>query len=89
VALDALSTEQPRHAAVVILVVSGLASLAAYWLHAARTERPLFPLALFNVDTFRVGILGNLFSRVGSGAMPYLIPLLMQVALGYSPMHAG
>ena len=88
-ALDALSTEQPRHAAVVILVVSGLASLAAYWLHAARTERPLFPLALFNVDTFRVGILGNLFSRVGSGAMPYLIPLLMQVALGYSPMHAG
>jgi len=88
-ALDALSTEQPRHAAVVILVVSGLASLAAYWLHAARAERPLFPLALFNVDTFRVGILGNLFSRVGSGGMPYLIPLLMQVALGYSPMHAG
>jgi EmrB/QacA subfamily drug resistance transporter len=88
-ALDALSTEQPRHAAVVILIVSGLASLAAYWLHAARTERPLFPLALFDVDTFRVGILGNLFSRVGSGAMPYLIPLLMQVALGYSPMHAG
>jgi hypothetical protein len=36
-----------------------------------------------------VGILGNLFSRMGSGAMPYLIPLLMQVALGYSPMHAG
>jgi MFS family permease len=88
-ALDALSTEQPRHAAVVILVVSGLASLAAYWLHAARADRPLFPLALFNVATFRVGILGNLFSRVGSGAMPYLIPLLMQVALGYSPMHAG
>jgi MFS family permease len=88
-ALDALSTEQPRHAAVVILVVSGLASLVAYWLHAARAERPLFRLALFTVETFSVGILGNLFSRVGSGAMPYLIPLLMQVALGYSPMHAG
>jgi EmrB/QacA subfamily drug resistance transporter len=88
-ALDALSTEQPRHAAVVILTVSGLASLVAYWLHAARAERPLFSLALFKVDTFRVGILGNLFSRVGSGAMPYLIPLLMQVALGYSALHAG
>ncbi len=88
-ALDALSTEQPRHAAVVILIVSGLASLVAYWLHAARAEQPLFPLALFKVETFSVGILGNLFSRVGSGAMPYLIPLLMQVALGFSPMHAG
>ena len=87
--LDALSEEQPRHAAVLILVVSGLASLVAYWLHAARVERPLFPLPLFKVDTFSVGILGNLFSRVGSGGMPYLIPLLMQVSLGYSPLHAG
>jgi len=87
--LNALSDQQPRHAAVVILVVSGLAALVAYWLHAVRAGRPLFPLALFKVDTFRVGILGNLFSRMGSGGMPYLIPLLMQVALGYSPMHAG
>jgi EmrB/QacA subfamily drug resistance transporter len=89
IALNALSAEQPQHAAVVILMVSGLASLVAYWLHAARTEHPLFPLALFKVHTFSVGILGNLFSRVGSGGMPYLIPLLMQVAMGYSPMHAG
>jgi len=89
VALNALSGEQPRHAAVVILVVSGLASVAAYWLHAVRAERPIFPLPLFTVPTFSVGILGNLFSRVGSGGMPYLIPLLLQVALGYSPMQAG
>jgi EmrB/QacA subfamily drug resistance transporter len=88
-ALNALSDQQPRHATVVILIVSGLASLVAYWLHAARADRPLFSLALFKVDTFSVGILGNLFSRVGSGGMPYLIPLLMQVSLGYSPMHAG
>ena len=87
--LNALSAQQPGHASVVILIVSSLASLVAYWLHAVRAERPLFSLALFTVDTFRVGILGNLFSRVGSGGMPYLIPLLMQVALGYSPMHAG
>jgi EmrB/QacA subfamily drug resistance transporter len=88
-ALNALSDQQPHHATVVILIVSGLATLVAYWLHAARAARPLFPLALFKVDTFSVGILGNLFSRVGSGGMPYLIPLLMQVSLGYSPMHAG
>jgi EmrB/QacA subfamily drug resistance transporter len=89
VALNALSAEQPQHAAVVVLVVSGLAGMVAYWLHAARTEQPLFPLALFKMHTFSVGILGNLFSRVGSGGMPYLIPLLLQVPLGYSPMHAG
>jgi EmrB/QacA subfamily drug resistance transporter len=89
IALDALSDRQPEHGVVVVLAVAGLASLVAYWLHAARTARPLFALALFKVHTFGVGILGNLFSRVGSGGMPYLIPLMMQVGLGYSPMHAG
>ena len=88
-ALSALSERQPHHGAVVVLAVAGLASLVSYWLHAARTDLPIFPLGLFKVHTFGVGILGNLFSRVGSGGMPYLIPLMMQVALGYSPMHAG
>jgi hypothetical protein len=36
-----------------------------------------------------VGILGNLFARLGSGALPFLVPLLLQVALGYSPSQAG
>ena len=89
IALDALSERQPEHGVVLVLAVAGLASLVAYWLHAARTERPLFSLALFKVHTFSVGILGNLFSRVGSGGMPYLIPLMMQVGLGYSPVQAG
>lgn len=78
-----------QHAVILVLAVFGLASLVAYWLHAARTERPLFPLALFGVQTFRVGLLGNLFSRIGSGSMPFLIPLLLQVSLGYAPMEAG
>jgi EmrB/QacA subfamily drug resistance transporter len=87
--LDAMSGRGPHAGVVLVLLVFGLAGLVAYWLHAARTEHPLFPLMLFKVHTFGVGLLGNLFSRVGSGGMPYLIPLLLQVALGYSPMRAG
>jgi EmrB/QacA subfamily drug resistance transporter len=86
--LNVLS-DRPQYGAGLVLLVFGLAALVAYWLHAARTDRPLFPLALFKVHTFGVGILGNLFSRVGSGGMPYLVPLLLQVGMGYSPMHAG
>jgi predicted MFS family arabinose efflux permease len=87
--LDAISAPGARRGLVLVLLVFGLASLAAYWLHAARTDGPLFPLSLFKVHSFAVGLLGNLFSRVGSGGMPYLIPLLMQVAMGFSPMQAG
>jgi EmrB/QacA subfamily drug resistance transporter len=87
--LDAVSDPEMSHGIVLVLLVFGLAGLAAYWLHAARADGPLFPLGLFKVHSFGVGLLGNLFSRVGSGGMPYLIPLLMQVAMGFSPMHAG
>jgi EmrB/QacA subfamily drug resistance transporter len=87
--LDGLSELGLNHASVLVLLFFGMASFVAYWLHATRTPTPLFPLRLFGVHTYRVGVLGNLFSRIGSGSMPFLIPLLLQVSLGYSPMQAG
>ncbi|HKX42153.1 MAG TPA: multidrug transporter subunit MdtD, partial [Burkholderiaceae bacterium] len=72
-----------------LLVIGGLAAMAGYWLHAARTERALFSLRLFEIPAFSIGILGNLFARLGSGAMPFLTPLFLQVGLGYSPSVAG
>jgi EmrB/QacA subfamily drug resistance transporter len=88
-ALDGLSELGLRHATVLLLILFGLVALAAYWLRAARHPAPLFPLALFKVPSFAVGLLGNLFSRIGSGSMPFLIPLLLQVTAGYTPLQAG
>ncbi|MBN0509855.1 MFS transporter, partial [Pseudomonas aeruginosa] len=59
------------------------------WLRALRIDKPLFPPNLFKARTFAVGILGNLFARLGSGALPFLTPLLLQVGLGYPPSTAG
>jgi EmrB/QacA subfamily drug resistance transporter len=87
--LDGLSGLGLRQAGVLVLMVFGLASLAAYWLHAARRPDPLFSPRLFSVPTLRIGLIGNLFARLGSSCMPFLIPLLLQVSMGYSPMQAG
>lgn len=87
--LDSLAEQDARRGAMMVLLVFGLAGLAAYWLHAARVPRPLFSLALFKVPSYSIGLLGNLFSRMGSSGMPFLIPLMLQVGLGYSPMSAG
>jgi EmrB/QacA subfamily drug resistance transporter len=87
--LDGLSELGLRHATVLMLLLFGMASFVAYWLHATRTPKPLFSPGLFGVHTFRVGVLGNLFARIGTGSMPFLIPLLLPVSLGYSPMQAG
>jgi EmrB/QacA subfamily drug resistance transporter len=88
-AIDGLSELSLQHATVLILLVFGLASLAAYWLRAAQQPHPLFPPKIFETNTFSIGLLGNLFARLGSGSMPFLIPLLLQVSLGYTPFHAG
>lgn len=87
--LDGLSDLGFRRATVLVLLMFGLAALTAYWLHAGRAKQALFPRALFAIPSFSVGILGNLFARIGAGGMPFLIPLLLQVGLGYSPMQAG
>ncbi len=89
IALDGLSGMGLGMAVVVVLMVFGLASLASYWMHALRTPNPLFSPALFSVRSLRVGLLGNLFARLGSGAAPFLIPLLLQIGLKMSPLHAG
>ncbi|MCA0326368.1 MAG: multidrug transporter subunit MdtD [Proteobacteria bacterium] len=88
-ALDGLGGLGLPHATVAVLMVLGLASLTMYWLHALKSPRPLFSPRLFELQSFRVGLLGNLFARIGSGAMPYMVPLLMQLAMGYTPTQAG
>ena len=87
--VDGLGGLGMRHATVLVLLLVGLAMLAAYWLHALKVPKPLFSPNLFRIQSFRVGILGNLFARIGSGAMPFLIPMLMQLHMGYSPAQAG
>lgn len=87
--LQGLGARQLAAAQSSLMLVGGLAALVAYWLHAARASQPLFPLSLFHTQSFAVGLLGNLFARLGSGAMPFLLPLFLQLSLGYSPAAAG
>jgi EmrB/QacA subfamily drug resistance transporter len=88
-ALDGLAGLGMATATVRVLLIIGLASIAAYALHAVRAPQPLFAPALFRVSSFSVGLLGNLFARIGSGAMPFLMPLFLQLCLGYTPFEAG
>ncbi|WP_020201048.1 MULTISPECIES: multidrug transporter subunit MdtD [Cupriavidus] len=87
--LDGLAELGFEHAVVLMLLIASMASLTAYVLHATRHRRPLFALRLFRIHTFSVGLLGNLFARIGNGAMPFLVPLTLQISLGYSPLQAG
>jgi EmrB/QacA subfamily drug resistance transporter len=71
------------------LFVVGVAAALVYVRYARRANNPLFKLALFREPNFSVGLIGNLIARIGSSAVPFLVPLLLQLQLGYSPLHSG
>lgn len=71
------------------LAAVGLASALAYLPHARRRAQPLFRLGLFREPNFGSGLLGNLLCRIGTSALPFMLPLLMQVQLGYTPLQSG
>ena len=75
--------------AILLLAVIALALLTGYGLHAVRTRFPLLNLDLFRIRTFRASVSGSFITRLGIGGIPFLLPLLYQVGLGYNPVHSG
>ncbi|MEJ4046492.1 multidrug transporter subunit MdtD [Erwinia sp. SLM-02] len=71
------------------VLVGGILLLLLYIVHARRHPSPLLPLPMFKTRTFSVGIIGNIASRLGTGCIPFLMPLMLQVGFGYTALIAG
>ncbi|WP_137389616.1 DHA2 family efflux MFS transporter permease subunit [Rhodoligotrophos defluvii] len=67
----------------------GAIMLGAYIYHALHRENPIINLRLLRYSTFRASILGGSLFRIGVGALPFLLPLLMQVGFGKSALESG
>jgi EmrB/QacA subfamily drug resistance transporter len=74
---------------VLLTFLAGFLMLYFYYRHARTDNNPIFPLNLFQVRTFRVGILGNLATRLGISAIPLLLPMMIQIAYGRSAVTSG
>ncbi len=74
---------------VVGLLVLSILLLLAYWRHSLTIAHPLLRLRLFLIRTFRSSVAGGLVTRLGIGGMPFLLPLLYQVGLGFGPLQSG
>src|ERR1700747_2047241 len=71
------------------LLVLSFALLAGYGIHGSSLPFPLLKLKLFGIRTFRAAVSGSFFTRLGIGGVPFLLPLLYQVGLGFTPIPAG
>jgi EmrB/QacA subfamily drug resistance transporter len=74
---------------VIGLVAIGTISMTLYVIHAKRTASPVLDFALLQYPTMRASIIGGFMFRVGIGALPFLLPLLLQVGFGLSPLNSG
>jgi EmrB/QacA subfamily drug resistance transporter len=74
---------------VAALVAIGSISMTLYVIHARRTASPVLDFTLLRLPTLRASIVGGFLFRLGIGALPFLLPLLMQVGFGLSPFRSG
>ena len=71
------------------LVVVGVVLLGLYVRHARRVAAPVLDLSLFRLPTFRASVAGGFAFRSGIGALPFLLPLLLQLGFGLTPFASG
>ncbi|MBM3548595.1 MAG: MFS transporter [Alphaproteobacteria bacterium] len=62
---------------------------AIYLVHAGRREKPILQLKLLRTPTLGLSLFGGSIYRVGAGAIPLLLPLMLQVGFGKSAFAAG
>jgi len=74
---------------VTAMIVVGVLCLSVYVWHAKRTPFPVLDLRLLEIPTFRIGVTGGTLTRMGIGALPFLLPFMLQLGFGYSPILSG
>ncbi len=74
---------------VAALIVGGAIAAIAYLAHARRTEAAVLDLSLFRLPTFRASVGGGFAFRIGVGAFPFLLPLLLQLGFDFTPFQSG
>ncbi len=74
---------------VIALLAVGAVCLAFYVRHAYRVSHPIIDLALLKIPTYAMASIGGFLFRMGLGALPFLLPLMLQVGFGLSALNSG
>ena len=78
----------PLSAALTLLGVGGLAAIF-YIRHASRHPHPVIDLLMFRIPTFAIAVGAGTLFRTGVGAIPFLLPLMLQIGFGMTAFASG
>ncbi|ODU55339.1 MAG: MFS transporter [Acetobacteraceae bacterium SCN 69-10] len=71
------------------LFAAAVAGGALYWRHARTQAQPVLDFGLMRIPTFRISVLSGSLSRIAVGAVPFLLPMMLQVGFGDSAARSG
>jgi EmrB/QacA subfamily drug resistance transporter len=71
-----------------VMTVGGICA-ALYYFHARRITYPIVDLTLMRIPTFAASVLGGGLARMGIGALPFLLAMLLQLVFGLNPFASG
>ncbi len=77
------------YAAIALVLAAALSFLVGFFFFARRVRAPAVDLTLFRSRSFRIGTLAGGLCRIGMNGVPYLLPLMLQVGFGMSPVKSG
>lgn len=72
-----------------IAIAGAVTTGTLYYRHALRCLHPVLDIRLLRDLTFRTSMIGGTLSRMAVGAIPLLMPLLLQLGLGWTPLQSG
>ena len=70
-------------------IVVGVLAAIAYLVHSRRISHPILKLSLLRAPVYRATVVGGSIFRVGNGALPFLLPLMLQLGFGFDPFRSG
>lgn len=71
------------------LLATGLVLLALYVQHERGCAHPILDLTLLRIASFRVSLGAGTLFRIGTGATPFLLPMLLQIGFGMTAFASG
>jgi EmrB/QacA subfamily drug resistance transporter len=74
---------------VVAMLLGGAICITLYVLHSRLHAYPIIDLKLLRIPTLAAAITGGSLFRIGIGALPFLLPLMLQLGFGMSPFASG
>jgi EmrB/QacA subfamily drug resistance transporter len=71
------------------LLAFGMLLMTLYMRHANRAEHPVIDLSLMKIPTYAAATIGGFLFRMGMGALPFLLPLMLQIGFGMNALNSG